>query len=111
MKANPFPPTGHIAAKPFDLIHMDVHGPVPVQLHSGMRYYAIFIDGCTKFKVGILIFLFAFLNFQAYAENQLKDTIKAIQDDKGDKFMSKEFNDHCDEKGLCANTLCVTKLS
>jgi hypothetical protein len=30
MKANPFPPTGHITAKPLDLIHMDVHGPVLV---------------------------------------------------------------------------------
>ena len=34
MKANPFPATGHIAAKPLDLIHINVHGPVPVQSHS-----------------------------------------------------------------------------
>src|SRR6202044_2251631 len=46
MKANPFPPTGHIAAKPLDLIHMDVHGPVPVQSHSGVKY-SIFVDDIT----------------------------------------------------------------
>jgi hypothetical protein len=53
MKTNPFPATGHIAAKPLDLIHIDVHRPMPVQSHSGCKYYAIFIDDCTKFKVGI----------------------------------------------------------
>jgi hypothetical protein len=88
MKANPFPATGHIVAKPLDLIHIDVHGPVPVQSHSGHKYYAIFVDDCTKFKVGIPMkkkseTFSAFIKFEAYAENQFKDTIKAIQDDKG----------------------------
>jgi hypothetical protein len=81
MKANPFPPTGHIAAKPLDLIHIDVHGPVPVQSHSGMKYYALFVDDCTKFKVSIPMkrkseTFSAYLKFEAYAENQLGDTIQ-----------------------------------
>src|SRR5882762_2597585 len=105
MKANPFPATGHIAAKPLDLIHIDVHEPVHVQSHSGHKYYALFVDDCTKFKVGIPMkkkskTFSAFLKFEAYAENQFKDTIKAIQDDKGGECMSKEFNDHCHKKGI-----------
>jgi hypothetical protein len=105
MKANPFPPTGHIAAKPLDLIHIDVHGPVPVQSHTGMKYYALFVDDNTKFKVSIPMkkkseTFSAYLKFEAYAENQLGDTIKAIQEDKGGEFMSKEFEEHCDRKGI-----------
>src|ERR1700689_1140198 len=110
MKANPFPPTGHIAAKPIaakplDLIHIDVHGPVPVQSHTGMKYYALFIDDNTKFKVSIPMkrkseTFSAYLKFEAYAENQLGDTIKAIQKDKGGEFMSREFEEHCDRKGI-----------
>jgi hypothetical protein len=112
MKANPFPATGHIAAKPLDLIHIDVHEPVHVQSHSGHKYYALFVDDCTKFKVGIPMkkkskTFSAFLKFEAYAENQFKDTIKAIQDNKGGECMSKEFNDHCDKKGIvCRHTVC-----
>src|ERR1700733_10120315 len=105
MKANPFPPTGHIAAKPLDLIHIDVHGPVPVQSHTGMKYYALFVDDNTKFKVSIPMkkkseTFSAYLKFEAYAENQLGDTIKAIQEDKGGELMSKEFEEHCDRKGI-----------
>jgi GAG-pre-integrase domain len=105
MKANPFPPTGHIAAKPLDLIHIDVHGPVPVQSHTGMKYYALLVDDNTKFKVSIPMkkkseTFSAYLKFEAYAENQLGDTIKAIQEDKGGEFMSKEFEEHCDKKGI-----------
>jgi len=105
MKANPFASTGHILFKPLDLIHMDVHGPVPVQSHSGHRYYAIFVDDCTKFKVTTPMkkksdTFAAFLSFQALAENHFKDTIKATQDDKGGEFMSKEFHAHCDKRGI-----------
>jgi len=84
---------------------VDVHGPVSVQSHSEQKYYAIFIDDCTKYKVNIPIkkksdTFTAFLRFQTYAKNQLKDTMKAIQDDKGGKFISKEFDAHCDKKGI-----------
>jgi hypothetical protein len=105
MKANPFPPTGHISSKPLDLIHMDVHGPIPIQSHSGHRYYTIFVDDHTKFKATMPMkrksdIFAAFLIFQAFAENHFKDTIRAIQDDGRGEFMSNEFKAHCDKKGI-----------
>ena len=33
----------------------------------------------------------------------MKDTIKAIQDDKGGKFMPREFDAHCDKRGIVHN--------
>jgi hypothetical protein len=48
----------------------------------------------------------SFKRFQTFAENQLKDTIKAIHYDKGGEFMSVEFNSHCDNKGIiCRHTV------
>jgi hypothetical protein len=116
MKANPFASTGHILFKPLDLIHMDVHGPVPVQSHSGHRYYTIFVDDCIKFKVTIPMkkksdTFAAFLSFQALAENQFKDTIGAIQDDKGGNLCPRSFMLIVIKEGLCVDTLCIIELS
>jgi transposase InsO family protein len=105
MNANPFPSTRHISSKPLELVHMDVHGPVPVQSHSGYKYWIIFTDDCTKFKVSIAMHkksdtFLAFLHFKAYAENQLDLKIKAIQHDKGGEFISKEFITYCNNSGI-----------
>jgi transposase InsO family protein len=42
----------------------------------------------------------AFKLFKALAENQLGRNIKALHDDKGGEYMSKEFNNFCDESGI-----------
>ena len=42
----------------------------------------------------------AFKLFKALAENQLGRKIRALHDDKGGEYMSKEFNTFCDESGL-----------
>jgi transposase InsO family protein len=83
---------------------MDVHGPVPVQSHSGYKYWVIFLDDNTKFKVGIPMrkksdTFSSFLVFKAFAD-QLDEQIKAIQEDKGEEFMSKEFITYCENNGI-----------
>jgi transposase InsO family protein len=42
----------------------------------------------------------AFRLFKALAENQLGRNIKALHDNKGGEYMSKEFNNFCDESGI-----------
>ena len=42
----------------------------------------------------------AFKQFKAYAENQLNATIKAIRDDKGGEYMSREWEALCTTAGI-----------
>jgi transposase InsO family protein len=42
----------------------------------------------------------AFKRFKAYAENQLDCKIKALRDDKGGEYMSREFLKFTDECGI-----------
>ena len=77
------------------LVHSDVHGPLPTQSREGYKYWITFIDDHSRFwgvlplkaKSGAFA---AFKQFKAYAENQLNCKIKALRDDKGGEYMSKE---------------------
>lgn len=44
----------------------------------------------------------SFKTYKSWAENQLGLRIKAIQDDKGGEFMSKEFQDYLASNGMVA---------
>ncbi|KAJ2936411.1 hypothetical protein H1R20_g683, partial [Candolleomyces eurysporus] len=74
MHSSPFPSTGHCASAPLDLIHSDLCGPLSAST--------------------------PLLLFKALAENQLGRKIKALHDDNGGDYMSKEFNSFCDESGI-----------
>lgn len=105
MHANPFPLTGHKSSKLLELVHMDLKGPTSVQSMSGYKYWIVFIDDYSKFKVAIPLkkksdAFTAFKTYKAYAENTLDVTIKSIQDDKGGEFMSKEFDKFCEDHGI-----------
>src|SRR5258705_7462901 len=47
--ANPFPSSQSQSSCPLQLIHTDVHGPLPVRTHSGFQYWVTFIDNYTQF--------------------------------------------------------------
>ena len=53
MKSISFPSTGHVNSTPLELVHTDLHGPLPVSTREGYRYWIIFIDGATRFRVGV----------------------------------------------------------
>ena len=105
MVSGTFPSSTRISTVPLELIHSDLHGPLPVQSSDGFRYWITFIDDCTKLKG--LMFLRkksdafeAFKTFKAYAENQLNAKIKAFQDDKAGEYMSAAFIKFTDECGI-----------
>ena len=96
MRSNPFPTSSSRASKPLELIHSDIHGPLPVCAIGGYGYWITFIDDCMSFKAAMALkrkcdAFNAFKTFKAYAENALDAKIKALQDDKGGEYMSKEF--------------------
>lgn len=44
MHAYPFVPSEHRSTQFLELIHSDLHGPLPLRTHSGFRYWITFID-------------------------------------------------------------------
>jgi len=111
MTANPFP-TSTNQSSPLELIHTNLHGPLPVTTAEGYRYWVTFIDACTK--VQAVMFLKkksdtfdAFRTFKAYAENLLGCKIKALQDDKAGQYMSNAFIKFTNECGIArCHTTC-----
>ena len=83
------------ASAPLQLVHSDVHGPLPVKSRHGYKYWITFIDDFSRHWAVLPLkqksdAFSAFKQFKAYAENQLNATIKAIRDDKGGEYMSRE---------------------
>ncbi|KAJ2926387.1 hypothetical protein H1R20_g10714, partial [Candolleomyces eurysporus] len=110
MYSSPFPSTVHCASAPLNLIHTNLCGPLPASTPEGYWYWCVFIDDHTRYRIVVLLkrksdTFTAFQQFKALAENQLGRKIKALHDDKGGEYMSKEFNDLCDKSGiLCTHT-------
>lgn len=66
----------HRASGLLQLIHSDVHGPLPVQTRNGYKYWITFIDDFSRHWAGMPLkkksdAFSAFKQFKAYAENQL----------------------------------------
>ena len=96
MHSNPFPSTSSHASKPLELVHIDLHGPLPVATCEGYRYWVTFIDDASSHCAALQLkrksdTFDAFKTYKAFAENQLQAKIKELQDDKGGEFMSKAF--------------------
>ena len=95
----------HRSSALLQLVHSDVHGPLPVRSRHHARYWITFIDDFSHFwvvyplkdKSGAFA---AFKSFVAFAENQLNCTLKAIRDDKGGEYMSREWESFCSAKGI-----------
>ncbi|XP_006461512.1 hypothetical protein AGABI2DRAFT_45187, partial [Agaricus bisporus var. bisporus H97] len=47
MHSHPFPSSLNHNRSPLELVHSDLHGPLPVSTHSGYKYWITFIDDST----------------------------------------------------------------
>ena len=89
-----------------ELIHSDLHGPLPVQSRIGAYHYWItFINDASRYWTVAPLkhksdAFAAFKAFKALAENQLNARIKALHDDKGGEYMSKEWEELCTTSGI-----------
>ena len=95
----------HCASGLLQLVHSDVHGPLPVQTRNGYKYWITFIDDFSRHWAVMPLkkksdAFSAFKQFKAYAENQLGVKIKATRDDKGGEYMPKEWNKFCESEGI-----------
>ena len=55
LKTAPFPLSANRRDKPLQLVHSDVHGPLPVRTHPGYRYWITFIDDSSRLRAVILL--------------------------------------------------------
>ena len=88
MHSSPFPSTGHRASAPLELIHTDLCGPLSVSTPEGYRYWCVFIDDHTRYRVVVLLrrksdTFTAFKQFKALAENQLDGKSRRCTATKG----------------------------
>ena len=95
----------HRSSHPLQLVHSDVHGPLPVQSRHHARYWITFIDDYSRYWVVYPLkqksgAFSAFKSFVALAENQLNCKVKAIRDDKGGEYVSTEWKDFCTTRGI-----------
>ena len=76
-----------------------------VKARHGAYYFITFIDDFTRFGHIYLIShkseaLDCFRRYLNLVENQLDQTIKTLRTDRGREYLSDQFKDLCDEKGI-----------
>jgi transposase InsO family protein len=76
-----------------------------VRARHGGNYFIIFIDDFTRFGHVYLIShkseaLDCFIRYTNLVGNKLSTKIKALRTDRGREYLSEQFKDFCDEKGI-----------
>jgi len=107
----PFSLNDEHCSMPFDRLHCDLWGPSPVSSVTGYRYYAIFIDDCTRFSWMFPLkhksdFFDTFVHLQHYIETQFSTKIKSFQCDGGTEFTNNKFRSHLHSCGIVLRLAC-----
>jgi transposase InsO family protein len=93
------------ASFPLQLIHSDICGPMNIRARHGGSYFITFIDDYTRYGHVYLIShkseaLNCFRRYMILVENQLDKSIKALRTDCGREYLSEQFKELCEEKGI-----------
>ena len=104
-KVLPFPHHASSVSQCFELIHSDVWGIAPIVFHVHYKYFVTFIDDFSRFTW--VYFLRAkgevfsvFQRFLALLKTQFFASIKVLRSDSGGEYMSNEFQDFLQSKGI-----------
>jgi transposase InsO family protein len=101
----PFPPSSKHAEVPLEIVHSDLVGPFQTNSIQGNKYFATFIDDYSKIAVITYMkskdqFKQAFINYKAWAENQLSHTIKCLHLDRGGEYVNNDLKHILQEAGV-----------
>ena len=90
---------------PLEIIHCDLHGPMPVRSPEGYRFFMVFVDDATR--LWAVYFLkhksdapTGFWMFKAMIENATGKKIKVLHDDKEGGLSSNDFNARLKDCGI-----------
>ncbi|KAL2337821.1 hypothetical protein Fmac_012267 [Flemingia macrophylla] len=105
----PFPPGFHKSCAPFDLIHMDIWGPLAISSIQDHKYFLTVVDDFTrhtwlflmksKHETRILV-----KNFITLVQTQFNKRIKILRTDNGLEFSMSSFYQ---DLGIIHQTSCV----
>ncbi|KAL5777431.1 hypothetical protein ACOSP7_010357 [Xanthoceras sorbifolium] len=106
-----FPKHGSRATKYFEIIHSDVWGVSPIISHAQYKYFVMFIDDYGRFT---WVYFFrskadvfsVFQTFIALIETQFSTCIKILRSDSGGEFMSHNFQNYLQQKGIMSQRSC-----
>lgn len=89
----PFPTSSSVSLAPFDLLDMDVWGPVPISSAQGYRYYLLIIDDYSRYS-----WLFplhyksevkqTLVYFKYYVATQFHTNVKTVRSDNRGEFVN-----------------------
>lgn len=102
---DPFPKlSDHRSNEKLELIHSDLHGPLPRTPH-GYEYWITFTDDYSRFKEVYPLknkdeAFGAFKKYVEKVEGQFGSKVKGLRDDKGGEYIGKEFGKWCDDRGI-----------
>ena len=93
------------ATKVFQLVHVDICGPIKPSSNGKSNYFLLFIDDFSRktwvyFLKGKDKAFGAFQKFKAVVENKSGYAIKALRTDRGEEFTSLEFNKFCEAHAI-----------
>ncbi|PRQ56213.1 putative RNA-directed DNA polymerase [Rosa chinensis] len=96
---------------PFELIHSDVWEPSREPTVSGMRYFVLFIDDCTRLSWVALLktkdeVFPAFQTFRTLVQTQYHSTIKVLRSDNGGEYVNHVFQEFFNTHGIVHQTTC-----
>lgn len=96
---------------PFALIHSDVWGPSPLSTVSGVRWFVIFIDDCTRMTWLYLIknkdeVFSIFRSFHTMIQTQFSAKIHRLRSDNGGEYVNHHFHAYFQHHGIIHETSC-----
>jgi len=104
LKNKPFQPSDNKSKFTFELIHMDLVGPIPDSIY-GSKYFFTILDDFSRYSW--ILFLKnknetfnLFFNWFNQIKNQFNQRIKYIRTDNGTEFKNNLFNQYCYNYGI-----------
>ncbi|XP_024165520.1 uncharacterized protein LOC112172419 [Rosa chinensis] len=101
----------HSSTMPFELIHSNVWGPSKHFTLSGMRYFVLFIDDCTRLSWVVLLMskdsvFSAFTAFHKLVRTQYDAHVKVFRSDNGGEFVNHSFHEYFQHHDIIHQTSC-----
>jgi len=104
IRNKPYPKGKNKSQHIFELIHMDLVGPLPDSIHSNKYFFTILDDfsryGWVLFLKGKNDTYHAFYNWFRNVKNKYNTRIKYIRSDNGTEFVNTKFKEFCSQYGI-----------